>query len=74
MSTAVARIATPAHHDWMSAYVEHCHRLGCSDRALQDRLRSARAFLGAHPDLAAWMALPTADRVAAPAPGRCWSS
>ncbi len=64
MSTAVARNATTADHDWMSAYVEHCHRLGCSDRALRDRLRSARAFLGAHPDPSAWMALPTADRVA----------
>lgn len=63
MSTAVARIATTADHDWMRAYVEHCHRLGCSDRALRDRLRSARAFLVAHPDLAVWMALPTADRV-----------
>jgi site-specific recombinase XerD len=64
VSTAVARTTTTANHDRMSAYVEYCHRRGCSDRALRDRLRNARAFLGAHPDLTAWMALPTADRVA----------
>jgi len=64
VSAAVARTATSADHAWLTAYVGHCQRLGCSDRALRDRLRSARAFLGAHPDLAAWMALPTADRVA----------
>lgn len=72
MSTAVARTATTADHDWMSAYVEHCHRLGCSDRALRDRLRAARAFLGAHRDPAAWMALPTADRVAELRRTRAW--
>lgn len=63
MSTAVAGTATTADHDWISAYVEHCQRLGCSERALRDRLRSARAFLAAHPDLPAWMSRPTADRV-----------
>lgn len=72
MSTAVARTATTADHDWMSAYVEHCHRLCCSDRALRDRLRSARAFLGAHPDPSAWMALPTADRGAELRRTRAW--
>lgn len=64
VSAAVARTATAVDHAWMSAYVEHCHWLGCSDRALRDRLRCARAFLDDHPDLDAWMGQETADRVA----------
>ena len=61
-----------ADHDWMSAYVEHCHGLGCSDRALRDRLRSARGFLAAHPNPWVWMEQPTADRVAELRRTRAW--
>ncbi len=64
MSAALARTATSADHAWFEGYVSHCQQLGCSDRALRDRLRYARAFLTAHPDLHAWMNAPTADRVA----------
>jgi len=63
VNTAVVRNATTADHDWMSAYVEHCHGLGCGDRALRDRLRSARDFLAVHPDPRAWMEQPTPARV-----------
>jgi len=63
VSAAVARAATSADHAWFADYLGHCQRLGCSDRALRDRLRSARTFLAAHPDLQAWMAQPTAERV-----------
>lgn len=72
MSAAVARTATTADHDWMSAYVEHCHRLGCSDRALRERLRTARGFLAAHPDPRAWMNQPTTARVAELRRTRAW--
>jgi hypothetical protein len=64
VSAAVARVATSADHAWFEAYVAHCQQLGCSDRALRDRLCYARAFLTAHPDLHAWMSQPTGDRVA----------
>ncbi|WP_220454333.1 tyrosine-type recombinase/integrase [Nocardioides immobilis] len=72
MSTAVARTATTADHDWMSAYVEHCQRLGCGDRALRDRLRSARGFLAAHPDPWVWMDQPTTTRVTELRRTRAW--
>ena len=72
MSTAVARAATTEDHDWMSAYVEHCHGLGCSDRALRDRLRRARGFLAVHPDLSVWMAQSTAARVTELRRTRVW--
>ena len=72
MSAAVARTATSADHSWFAGYVEHCQRTGCSDRALRDRLRSARLFLAAHPDLRAWMGQPTADRVAELKRTRAW--
>jgi len=72
VSTAVARTATTADHDWMSAYVEHCHRLSCSDRALRDRLRSAREFLAAHPDPGVWMDQPTTTRVTELRRTRTW--
>lgn len=70
MSVAVAASSTD--HAAMSAYAEHCHRLGCGDRALRDRLRCASAFLGEHPDLSAWMSRPTPDRVAELRGTRAW--
>jgi integrase len=63
MTAAVARVATGADHDWLAGYITHCHTLGCSDRALRDRLRAARTLLTAHPDLAEWMRRPVADRL-----------
>jgi hypothetical protein len=63
MTTAVARVATPADHDWLPDYVDHCHTQGCSDRALRDRLRAARTLLTAHPNLQEWMQRPVADRL-----------
>ncbi|WP_460791516.1 hypothetical protein [Nocardioides maradonensis] len=59
-------------HDWMSAYLAHCQRLGCSDRALRERRRCAVAFLADHPDLTEWMAQPTVDRVAELRRTRSW--
>ncbi|RHW24507.1 integrase [Nocardioides immobilis] len=56
----------------MSAYVEHCQRLGCGDRALRDRLRSARGFLAAHPDPWVWMDQPTTTRVTELRRTRAW--
>ena len=72
MSAAAALMATSADHTWMAGYVEHCQRLGCSDRALRDRLRCARTFLAAHPDPPAWMSHPTADRVVELKRTRAW--
>src|SRR5262245_59633713 len=64
MTTAVARVATEADHDWLANYIDHCHALGCCDRALRDRLRAARTLLTAHPDLTEWMHRhPTQDRL-----------
>ncbi len=63
MSAAVARAATRTDHAWFTGYVDHCHRLACSDRALRDRLRGARRFLAAHPDPEAWMRQPAPGRV-----------
>ncbi|RHW23247.1 integrase [Nocardioides immobilis] len=56
----------------MSAYVEHCQRLGCGDRALRDRLRSARGFLAVHPDPWVWMDQPATSRVTELRRTRAW--
>jgi len=72
MSAAVVRVATNTDHDWFAAYVGHCQRLGCSDRALRDRLRCARAFLAAHPELQTWMSQPVAERIAELKRSRAW--
>lgn len=63
MSAAVSRTATTADHGLLPAYIEHCQRLGCSDRSFRDRLRIGRGFLGAHPDLEAWMQRPIQYRL-----------
>jgi site-specific recombinase XerD len=72
VSAAVARAATSADHAWFVDYAGHCQALGCSDRALRDRLRSARLFLAAHPDPLAWMMQPTVDRVLELKRTRAW--
>ncbi|MDP3892082.1 hypothetical protein, partial [Nocardioides sp.] len=72
MSAAVVRVATDTDHAWLTAYVGHCQRLGCSDRALRGRLRSARVFLSAHPDLSGWMARSTLERITEVKRTRAW--
>lgn len=63
MTAAVARVATTADHPLMVGYVGHCKAMTVSDRALRDRLRLARRFLEAHPDLDAWMTRPLPARL-----------
>lgn len=63
MTAAVAREATAADHRLLAEYVVRCRELGVSDRALRDRLRAARSFLRAHPDLDAWMGRSTEHRL-----------
>jgi hypothetical protein len=46
--------------------------LGLSDRAVRDRMRIAREFLGRHRGLEQWMALPVSDRVAELARTGAW--
>jgi hypothetical protein len=64
MTAAVARWGTHADHPLVEDYARFCHELGVTDRALRDRLRLARAFLGQHRDLDAWLARPTRARLA----------
>lgn len=47
----------------LPAYAEHCDRLGLSERARRERLRTARDFVAVHPDLQAWMREPASWRV-----------
>jgi integrase len=63
MTAPVARVASDADHDWLADYIDHCHTLGCSDRALRDRLRAIRTLLTAHPNLQDWMRRPVEDRL-----------
>ena len=63
MTAPVARHATNRDHDRLGDYIDFCHELGVSDRALRDRLRAARTFLAAHPDLDVWMARPVPARL-----------
>ena len=63
MTAAVARHATAEDHDLAAGYIAFCHQLSLSDRALRDRLRAARAFLAAHPDLGVWMQRPVPQRL-----------
>lgn len=72
MTAAVTLVATEADHDWLADYVDHCHALGCSNRALRDRLRAARTLLSAHPDLTEWMHSPTQDRLIALRRTKAW--
>ena len=63
MTAPVARYATAADHDLLDDYVAFCRELAVSDRALRDRLRAARGFLAAHPDLGVWMRRPVQARL-----------
>ena len=72
MTAAVAREATAADHGLLAEYVLRCRELGVSDRALRDRLRAARSFLTAHPDLDAWMDRPTDHRLVELSRTKAW--
>lgn len=63
MTAAVDRWAIDDDHPLIEDYAVFCHDLGVTDRALRDRLHMARTFLAQHPDLEAWMALPTRTRL-----------
>jgi integrase len=73
MTAAVARWATDDDHSLIEDYASFCHNLGVTDRALRDRLGQARAFLGQHPDLLAWLARPTRTRLADLQRIKAWS-
>lgn len=64
MSRPVPRFATETDHDLLADYARFCATLPLTDRAARDRLRLARAFLTAHPDLEAWLARPLPARLA----------
>lgn len=64
MTAAVARWATAEDHPLIDDYARFCHETGVTDRSLRERLRLARCFLAAHPDLQAWMGRPTRTRLA----------
>ncbi|HKG49253.1 MAG TPA: hypothetical protein VKB14_02330, partial [Actinomycetales bacterium] len=72
MTAAVARVATTGDHALLGDYIAHCRALKVTDRALRDRLRVARAFLAAHPDLQAWMGEPVQHRLVELHRGRAW--
>lgn len=61
MSRPVPRFAIATDHDLLGGYARYCATLPITDKAVRDRLRSAQAFLAAHPDLDAWLdrSLPT---------------
>jgi site-specific recombinase XerD len=64
MSARVARQPTAEDHDLLGDFIGFCEQLGVSDRSLRDRLRAARSFLAAHPDLQVWMQRPVSARLA----------
>ena len=64
MTAPASRHGTAADHGLIEGYAVFCHRVGVSDRALRDRLRAARAFLEAYPDLQAWTDRPLEARLA----------
>jgi len=64
MTAAVARWGTDVDHPMLDGYAQFCRDAGVGDRGMRDRLRHARAFLAAHPDLDAWMARPVTARLA----------
>lgn len=64
MSRPVPRFAIATDHELLSGYAGFCATLGVTDRALRDRLRTARAFLVTHPDLDAWLDRPVPARLA----------
>ena len=64
MSRPIPRLAIGTDHDLLDGYARFCATLDISDAALRDRLRLARAFLAAHPDLDVWLARPLPGRLA----------
>jgi integrase len=53
----------PRDRGLLASYLAHVKALGLGDRAIRDRVRIATGFLDRHPDLQAWMGLPTAGRI-----------
>ena len=64
MSRPIRRLATETDHDLLAGYASHCATLPITDAMRRARLRAARAFLAAHPDLDAWLARPPPARLA----------
>ena len=64
MSRPVPRLAVEDDHDLLAGYALFCATLPITDAMRRARLRAARAFLAAHPDLAAWMERPLPSRLA----------
>ncbi len=69
---AASSAVAPAEADLLRAYLQHVTASGLSERALRDRARTARGFLGRHPDLEAWMALPVSERMVELGRGGAW--
>ena len=61
MTALAARL--PRDRGLLASYLAHVKALGLGDRAIRDRVRIATDFLDRHPDLQAWMGLPTAGRI-----------
>jgi len=61
--TAVTAALAPAGQGLMHDYLGYLRTSGLGERAVRDRVRIARDFLGRHPDLQAWMTLPVTGRV-----------
>lgn len=61
MTALAARL--PRDRGLLAGYLAHVKALGLGDRAIRGRVRIAAGFLDRHPDLQAWMGLPTAGRI-----------
>lgn len=64
MSRPVPRLAIETDHELLPGYASFCATLPITDAMCRARLRTARAFLAAHPDLTAWLARPVPARLA----------
>ena len=56
--TTTAATSTSPDAGLLAAFTEHSALLGGGPAYRRQRLDAARAFLDAHPDLDAWMAMP----------------
>jgi hypothetical protein len=63
VTPALACLSRREEQGLLGEYLEHVDMLGLGGRAVRDRVRIARDFLGRHPDLQAWMASAVTDRV-----------
>ena len=61
MTALAARL--PRDRGLLAGYLAHVKAFGLGDRAIRGRVRIAAGFLDRHPDLQAWMGLPTARRI-----------